>query len=81
MKNWNSALAMLSDSLRVCVLLTDMEGLSYEETAAGARHSHRHGPLPPGPGANEAARFVAGLRQAARLPALDDLILGTTMRT
>ena len=27
------ALAMLSDSLRVCVLLTDMEGLSYEETA------------------------------------------------
>lgn len=27
------ALLMLSDSLRVCVLLTDMEGLSYEETA------------------------------------------------
>ena len=27
------ALARLSDSLRVCVLLTDMEGLSYEETA------------------------------------------------
>lgn len=27
------ALAMLSDSLRVCVLLADMEGLSYEETA------------------------------------------------
>ena len=27
------ALALLSDSLRVCVLLTDMEGLSYEETA------------------------------------------------
>lgn len=27
------ALSMLSDSLRVCVLLTDMEGLSYEETA------------------------------------------------
>lgn len=26
-------LAMLSDSLRVCVLLADMEGLSYEETA------------------------------------------------
>jgi len=27
------ALAMLSDTLRVCVLLCDMEGLSYEETA------------------------------------------------
>jgi RNA polymerase sigma-70 factor (ECF subfamily) len=27
------ALAMLSDSLRVCILLADMEGLSYEETA------------------------------------------------
>ncbi len=27
------ALAMLSDGLRVCVLLCDMEGLSYEETA------------------------------------------------
>ena len=27
------ALAMLSDSLRVCILLCDMEGLSYEETA------------------------------------------------
>ncbi len=27
------ALLRLSDSLRVCVLLTDMEGLSYEETA------------------------------------------------
>ena len=27
------ALAMLSDSLRVCILLSDMEGLSYEETA------------------------------------------------
>ncbi len=28
------ALSMLSDPLRLCVLLTDMEGLSYEETAA-----------------------------------------------
>ena len=27
------ALAMLSESLRVCILLCDMEGLSYEETA------------------------------------------------
>ena len=27
------ALAMLSDSLRVCILLCDLEGLSYEETA------------------------------------------------
>ena len=27
------ALAMLSDTLRVCVLLCDLEGLSYEETA------------------------------------------------
>jgi RNA polymerase sigma-70 factor (ECF subfamily) len=27
------ALAMLSDSLRVCLILSDVEGLSYEETA------------------------------------------------
>jgi RNA polymerase sigma-70 factor (ECF subfamily) len=27
------ALAMLSDSLRVCLILSDIEGLSYEETA------------------------------------------------
>ena len=27
------ALAMLTDSLRVCIILADMEGLSYEETA------------------------------------------------
>ena len=27
------ALTMLSDSLRVCIVLADMEGLSYEETA------------------------------------------------